>query len=98
MIRAAIRDARTAFRFTGKPFDESIGLTYFGARYYDHYIARWTQPDTIVPQPGNPQSLNRYTYALNNPLRYTDPTGHFSEDELLAGCDVPPGRSRTPIP
>jgi len=35
-----------------------------------------------VPSPGNPQSLNRYAYTLNNPLRYTDPTGHFEEDQL----------------
>ncbi len=34
------------------------------------------QPDTIVPEPGNPQTLNRYAYVLNNPLRYTDPSGH----------------------
>ena len=33
-------------------------------------------PDTIVPDPKNPQSLNRYSYVLNNPLNYTDPTGH----------------------
>jgi len=32
--------------------------------------------DTLVPEPGNPQSLNRYAYTLNNPLRYTDPSGH----------------------
>jgi hypothetical protein len=30
-----------------------------------------------VPEPGNPQSLNRYTYVYNNPLRYTDPSGHI---------------------
>jgi len=39
-------------------------------------IGRFLQPDTIVPEPANPQSLNRYSYVYNNPLRYTDPTGH----------------------
>jgi hypothetical protein len=34
------------------------------------------QPDTIIPSPYNPQSLNRYSYTYNNPIRYTDPTGH----------------------
>ncbi|MCP4542062.1 MAG: hypothetical protein GY832_33465 [Chloroflexi bacterium] len=33
-------------------------------------------PDTIVPDPGNPQSFNRYSYVVNNPLKYTDPSGH----------------------
>ena|GEM_PF-5384978 len=40
-------------------------------------------PDTIVPDPGDPQALNRYSYVLNNPLRYTDPTGMFSEDKIM---------------
>jgi len=40
-------------------------------------------PDTIVLDPGNPQALNRYSYVLNNPVRYTDPTGMFSEDEIM---------------
>jgi len=37
----------------------------------------------VVPEPGNPQALNRYAYVYNNPLGYIDPTGHFSEEELL---------------
>jgi hypothetical protein len=37
--------------------------------------------DTIVPSPGNPQSLNRYAYTLNNPVKYTDPTGHYVFEE-----------------
>jgi len=34
-------------------------------------------PDTIVPDPGNPQALNRYSYVLNNPVRFVDSDGHF---------------------
>ena len=37
-----------------------------------------------MPEPGNPQALNRYTYVTNNPLRYTDPTGKFTEEEIMA--------------
>ena len=63
-------------RFTGQVFDSESGLYYYGARYYDPELGRFVQPDTIIPDLGNPQSYNRYSYVLNNPLRYTDPTGH----------------------
>nr|MBA3532410.1 hypothetical protein [Ardenticatenales bacterium] len=43
---------------------------------------KFLQADTIVPEPGNPQSFNRYSYVLNNPLKYTDPTGHFTEEAI----------------
>ncbi|MDW8319163.1 MAG: hypothetical protein RMN53_15135 [Anaerolineae bacterium] len=43
-------------------------------------MGRFLQPDTIVPEPGNPQALNRYMYVLGNPLRYVDFTGHFAYD------------------
>jgi hypothetical protein len=48
-----------------------------GARFYDPYINRWISADTIVPEMGNPQAWNRYSYTYNNPCRYTDPTGHI---------------------
>jgi hypothetical protein len=48
------------------------------------YQGRFIQPDTIVPDPTNPQSLNRYAYTGNNPLRFSDPTGHWAEDQLAA--------------
>jgi RHS repeat-associated protein len=63
-------------RFTGQILDEDTGLYYFNARYYDAELGRFIQPDTIVPDPGNPQSLNRYSYCNNNPLAYVDPSGH----------------------
>ena len=46
------------------------------ARQFDPALGRFLQADTIVPDPANPQSLNRYSYTPGNPLRYTDPSGH----------------------
>jgi len=42
----------------------------------------------VVPEPGNPQALNRYAYVYNNPLRYTDSTGHIPLDWLVDGVSV----------
>jgi len=63
--------------YTGQKRDLSTGLYFYGARYYDSAIGRFVQPDSVIPSPGNPQSLNRYSYCVNNPLKYADPTGHF---------------------
>jgi hypothetical protein len=46
------------------------------ARYYSPYINRFISADTIVPDPADPQSFNRYSYTYNNPLKYIDPSGH----------------------
>jgi RHS repeat-associated protein len=62
--------------FTGARFDGTIGLYQMGTRWYDPALGRWMQPDTIVPEPGNPQDFNRYTYVRNNPVTYRDPSGH----------------------
>ena len=56
-----------------------MGLYDYNARWYDPALGRFVQPDTIVPDPGNPQDLNRYSYVRNNPLKYTDSTGHWFE-------------------
>lgn len=66
--------------FTGQRLD-GTGLYYYGARYYDPAIGRFISPDTVVPDFRNPQALNRYSYVVNNPLRYTDPTGHAWYDD-----------------
>ena len=76
----------TSYRFTGQREDAAIGLYFYHARYYDPTLARFIQPDTIVPDPGDPQSLNRYSYAANNPVRYTDPSGHCPEGEAGQAC------------
>lgn len=65
----------TDVKYTGKIQDDT-GLYYYGARYYDPVIGRFISPDTIVQAPQDPQTLNRYAYCRNNPLKYVDPTGH----------------------
>ena len=56
-------------KFTGKEFDADSNLYYYGARYYDPYIGRFTQRDPIG------DGVNWYAYVANNPLRFIDPTG-----------------------
>ena len=80
--RYAIGAFPTDRRYTGQREEVELGLYDYGARYYDPLLARFISADTVVPQPGNPQSLNRFSYVLGNPLKYTDPSGHFEEDEI----------------
>ena len=68
----------TEHHFTGKERDTESGNDYFGARYYASSMGRFMSPDSsglAFANPGIPQSLNLYSYALNNPLINIDPTG-----------------------
>lgn len=67
-----------AYRFTGKERDAESDNDFFGARYYASAMGRFMSPDPsglVLADQANPQSLNLYSYALNNPLRMIDPTG-----------------------
>jgi RHS repeat-associated protein len=68
----------TDILFTRQRLDDT-GLYFYNARYYDPTIGRFISADTIIPNPANPQAFNRYSYVLNNPLKYIDPTGYFGE-------------------
>lgn len=68
---------KSKFQYTGQEKDSETGLNYYNARYYDSHIKRFTQPDDYVQNIYDPQDLNPYSYVKNNPIRYTDPTGHF---------------------
>lgn len=73
-----IADDATEHHFTGKERDQESGLDYFSTRYYSSSIGRFLSPDPsgiTKADSHNPQSLNMYTYAINNPLIYVDPTG-----------------------
>ncbi len=74
----------TDFTYTGqRKLDDGMGgIMDYKARFYSPALMRFLQADSIIPDLNNPQALNRYAYALDNPVRYNDPSGHKAcEDE-----------------
>lgn len=63
--------------YTGHEQLDHVGLIHMGGRVYDPNIARFVSADPVMQSPNNLQNLNRYTYVLNNPFAYTDPSGFF---------------------
>jgi len=62
-------------KFTGKERDSESGLDNFEARYLGSSLGRFMSPDPMGGKTQDPQSLNRYAYVRNNPLKFTDPSG-----------------------
>ncbi|MCW4020149.1 MAG: RHS repeat-associated core domain-containing protein [Candidatus Bathyarchaeota archaeon] len=73
---AVDRSGVEPFKYTGKHQDTSV-LYYFEARYCDPAVGRFTTEDPVRGTLADPQTLNRYVYCRNNPLKYTDPDGRF---------------------
>ena len=66
------------FRYRGYYYDSETGLYYLQSRYYDPAMGRFLNADDVgYIEPKIVNGLNLYAYALNNPLQYYDPTGHF---------------------
>ena len=63
--------------FTGHEWLPWFNLYNMNGRLYDLVVGRFLSPDNYVQMPDNTQNFNRYSYALNNPLKYTDPDGEF---------------------
>src|SRR3990167_9287439 len=63
------------YTFTGREYDQEAELYYYRTRYYDPAIGRFISRDIIPGFVFNPQTINSYTYVLNNPQRFVDPFG-----------------------
>lgn len=63
--------------YTGHEMYSDFGIINMNGRLYDPILGRFFSPDNYVQMPENSQSFNRYSYCLNNPLKYTDPSGEF---------------------
>lgn len=73
--------------YTGHEHLDKFGLINMNGRVYDPRLARFLSPDPFIQDPTNSQSHNRYSYCLNNPLKYVDPSGYF----LVNGSRKPLG-------
>ncbi len=74
--------SQTTRGFTNHEHISNIGLINMNARTYDPVIGRFTSPDSLIEDYFKGQILNRYSYVGNNPLSFTDPTGHGIFDSL----------------
>lgn len=74
--------------YTGHEHLPMFGLINMNARLYDPVVGRFLSPDPYVQAPDLSQNFNRYSYVLNNPLRYNDLTGEWIglDDLLVAGA------------
>lgn len=70
--------------YTGHEMLQEFNLINMNGRVYDPQICRFLSPDNYVQEPVNSQSFNRYSYCLNNPLKYNDPSGElFTIDDIF---------------
>jgi RHS repeat-associated protein len=75
------------WKFTSYENDSESGLNYAGARYQSVQVGRFTALDPVPGHRRNPQSLNRYAYANNDPINLIDPTGMESDCNEFSNCD-----------
>jgi RHS repeat-associated protein len=73
--------------YSGRPLDTGLGLYDFGARAYAPQLGRFVSADTVW-SPANPQGANSYAYVLDNPLKHTDPDGHWAYGAVVAAGAV----------
>lgn len=73
--------------FTGHEHIDHLKLIHMNGRVYDPDLARFVSADPNIQSPSNSQSYNRYSYVLNNPYKYTDPSGYFFKKLFKAVFD-----------
>ncbi len=72
--------------YTGHEHQPGFGLINCNARLYDPALVRFLMPDPLIQDPASMQNFSRYTYCLNNPLKYTDESGeYFILDSFIVG-------------
>ena len=83
-LLSTVGNPLTRYGYTGE-WTDPTNLVYLRARYYDPATGRFLSKDPVRGLASLPQTLNPYTYAVNNPIRYTDPSGEFPFLLFIAG-------------
>ena len=69
--------------FTGHEHLDDVGLIHMNGRVYSPALGRMLSPDPVTQAVENGQNYNRYSYAFNNPLSFTDPSGYASNKKVV---------------
>ncbi|TGL64596.1 SpvB/TcaC N-terminal domain-containing protein [Leptospira sarikeiensis] len=69
-------------KYNSQELDQETNFYFYNARYYDPQIARFTSADIVIDGARNTQGWNRFSYVAGNPIRYRDPTGHWSTMDI----------------
>jgi RHS repeat-associated protein len=69
--------------YTGPELTGDFGLINMNGRLYDPVLGRFLNADPVIQLPGFTQSYNSYSYVMNNPLRFTDPTGYTASTDVF---------------
>ena len=87
-VETVVRDSIGFHRgYGGHEMLNEFGIINMNGRLYDPLLGRFLSPDNYVQEPFNTQNLNRYSYCLNNPVKYADPSGEwFGLDDLLVSA------------
>ena len=83
-----LEDAKTRRGFTDHEHLDDVELIHMNGRVYDYNLGRYMSVDPVIQSPTNSQSINPYSYIMNNPLSGTDPTGYTAECNDSGVCDI----------
>ena len=86
-LSGGVASGQVAKGFTGHDEEDEFGLINMKGRLFDPRLGRFTTTDPVIADLHNGQSLNKYTYVLNNPLNWVDPTG-FAPDSSTTYCCI----------
>jgi RHS repeat-associated protein len=68
---------KNRYTFTGKPYDPTAGMYYFGARWYEPEVGRWITKDMYQANVFDQVNIHKYVYVSNNPIVFVDPLGYM---------------------